>query len=142
MPQNGVNFSTEEHPKVTFPQGTATTAGTQDCPSSTSKDWEKIVDDIIAWLDTIEEQFQEIEMIQEGVYSFELETLSAAINPASNADSFPMISWNRVHRATQEDSTMTRLIDIIQSGMPDTSYELDPDLREYHQHRHDLHVMD
>ena len=32
---------------------------------------------------------------------------------------------------------MTRLLDTIQRGMPNTSYELDPDLREYHQHRHD-----
>ena len=72
----------------------------------------------------------------------ELETLSAAINTAGNDDGMPMISWNRVHRATQEDGTMTRLIDTIQRGMPDTSYKLDPDLREYHQHRHDLHVMD
>ena len=69
----------------------------------------------------------------------ELEMLSAAISPAGNDDGMPMISWNR---ATQEDGTMTRLIDTIQRGMPDTSYDLDPDLREYHQHRHDLHVMD
>ena len=72
----------------------------------------------------------------------ELETLSAAINTAGNDDGMPMISWNRVHRATQEDGTMTRLIYTNQRGMPDTSYELDQDLREYHQHRHDLHMMD
>ena len=53
-----------------------------------------------------------------------------------------MMSWNRVHSATQEDGTMLRLMDRIQRGMPDSVLELDKDLREFQRYRHDLHVVD
>ena len=53
-----------------------------------------------------------------------------------------MISWNRVLRVTQEDIAMTRLMDTIKRCMPDTRYKMDKDLREFHQHRLDLHTVD
>ena len=35
------------------------------------------------------------------------------------------MSWNKVHRATQEDGVLVRLMDHIQRGMPDTGLELE-----------------
>ena len=49
---------------------------------------------------------------------------------------------NIVHKATQEDGTMLRLMDHIQRGMPDSGLELDKDLREFHRYRDDLHMVD
>ena len=37
------------------------------------------------------------------------------------------MSWNRVHRAIQEDVTLLRLMANIQRGMPDFGLELDKD---------------
>ena len=56
-------------------------------------------------------------------------------------DGMPMLSWDRVYRATQEDGALTRLIDIIQRGMQDISYELGQDLKDFHQY-HKLHIVD
>jgi hypothetical protein len=53
-----------------------------------------------------------------------------------------MMSWNIVHRATQEDGTMLRLMDHNQRGMPDSGPEMGKDLMEFHRFRHDLHMVD
>ena len=53
-----------------------------------------------------------------------------------------VISWGRVFKATQEDPILVRVIEEVERGMPDTSYELEKDLRPYHQFRHCLHVVD
>ena len=53
-----------------------------------------------------------------------------------------MMYRNIVHKATQEDGTMLRLMDHIQRGMPDSGLELDKDLREFHRYRDDLHMVD
>ena len=53
-----------------------------------------------------------------------------------------MMYRNIVHKATQEDGTMLRLMDHIQRGMPDSGLELDKDLREFLGYRHDLHMVD
>ena len=50
-------------------------------------------------------------------------------------------SWNRVYEATQEDALMCKLMEKVYRGFPQTSYDLDPDLRPYFKHQHDLHVV-
>ena len=53
-----------------------------------------------------------------------------------------MMSWDQVHKATQEDGVLARLMDHIRREMPDTGLEMDKDLREYHCFKHDLHVVE
>jgi hypothetical protein len=71
-----------------------------------------------------------------------LEVVHIAINLVSSDGDANMMSWNIVHRATQEDVTMLRLLDHIQRGMPDSGLEMDKDLREFHRFQHDLRVVD
>ena len=53
-----------------------------------------------------------------------------------------MMSWDIIHKATQEDGTMLKLMDHIRRGMPNSVLELDNSLREYYSFRHYLHVVD
>ena len=48
-----------------------------------------------------------------------------------------LISWSRVFKATQEDQVLVRAIEAVERGMPDSSYDMEKDLRIFHQ----LHVV-
>jgi hypothetical protein len=72
----------------------------------------------------------------------DLEVDHVAINLVNSDGEANMMSWDVVHRATQEDATLLKLMDHIQCRMPDSGLELDKTLREYHRVRHDLHVVD
>ena len=50
----------------------------------------------------------------------DLEVVHTAINSVSSDAEVTMMSCKRVHRATQEDGTLLRLMDHIQRGMPDS----------------------
>ena len=41
----------------------------------------------------------------------------------------------------QDDALMCKLMEKVYRGFPQTSYDLDPDLRPYFKHQHDLHVV-
>ena len=53
-----------------------------------------------------------------------------------------MITWTMLQDATKEDKVLTKLIEVIQRGMPDSSNELLKELRDYHKYRHGLVVVD
>ena len=72
----------------------------------------------------------------------DLEVVHIAINSVSSDTGATMMSWNIIHRATQEDGTILRLMEHTQRGMPDSCLDLDKDLREFHRYCHDLHVVD
>ena len=72
----------------------------------------------------------------------DLEVVRIAIKFVSSDADANMMSWNIVHRATQEDRTILRLMGNIQRGIPDSGLEMDKDMREFHRFRHDLHVVD
>ena len=52
-----------------------------------------------------------------------------------------LISWSRVFKATQEDQVLVRAIEAVERGMPDSSYDMEKDLRIFHQFRQRLHVV-
>ena len=52
-----------------------------------------------------------------------------------------MILWDVIHKATQEDGTMLKLIDYIRHGMPNSGLEMDKLLREYNRFCQDLHLV-
>ena len=70
-----------------------------------------------------------------------LDTMGVAMVCANVQDGAELISWSRVFKATQEDPVLVRVIELVERGMPDSSYELDKDLRIFHQFRHSLHVV-
>ena len=76
------------------------------------------------------------------ILEVDLEAVQIAIDSVSSDAKIIMMSWNRVHRATQEDGTLLRLMKNIQRGMPEYGLELDKDLREFHWYRHDLPKVD
>ena len=67
---------------------------------------------------------------EHGVVKELLEIVHAAMNMINNDREATMMSWDQVHRATQEDGVLVRLMD------------MDKDLREYHRFRHDLHMVE
>jgi hypothetical protein len=69
------------------------------------------------------------------------EIVHTAINLVNSDNEAAMVSYNQVHRTTQEDGVQVRLMDHIRRGMSDTGLELYNDLREFHHYRHDIHVV-
>ena len=53
-----------------------------------------------------------------------------------------MVTWEQVKEATNKDAVLTRLIEIIQRGFPESSVELAPDMKPYFKFRHGLVVVD
>ena len=64
-----------------------------------------------------------------------LEIMSVEAQPS-------VITWSGLQDATKEDKVLTKLMETIQRGMPDSSNELLQELREYHKYRHGLVVVD
>ena len=54
----------------------------------------------------------------------DLEVDHVAINLVNSDGEANMMSWDVVHRATQEDATLLKLMDHIQCRMPDSGLEL------------------
>ena len=71
-----------------------------------------------------------------------LDTVSIAVMSFSGNEEMDMISWGKVYKATQEDHKLVKLIDELERGMPESSYDLEKELRLYHQFRHNLHMVD
>ena len=53
-----------------------------------------------------------------------------------------VITWSQLQDATKEDRVLTKLIEEIQRGLPDSSNDMLKELREYHKYRHGLIVVD
>ena len=53
-----------------------------------------------------------------------------------------VITWTKLQDATREDKVLTKLIEVIQRGMPDSSNELLKEVRDFHKYRHGLVVVD
>ena len=53
-----------------------------------------------------------------------------------------MVTWKQVKEATDKDVVLTKLIEIIQRGFPESSVELAPEVKPYHKFRHGLVVVD
>ena len=64
------------------------------------------------------------------------------VSSASSALSTMAVTWERVKLATTSNGDMTRLIDIIDHGFPNSRYELPPALQEYYQFREQLYTVD
>ena len=59
----------------------------------------------------------------------------------NNTEGLEVISWSRVYKATQEDKMLVKLIEEIKRGVPESRYDLEKELRQFHKYRHNLHVV-
>ena len=55
-------------------------------------------------------------------------------------DKVTVITWERLYEAVQEDPLLVKLIEVVLRGLPQSSHDVDEDLKQYHRFRHDLHV--
>ena len=53
-----------------------------------------------------------------------------------------VLTWEEVVDATQRDPDIVKLIEIVDRGFPETSYEMPKELREFFQYRHELNSVD
>ena len=60
----------------------------------------------------------------------------------SSLHSLQCVTWDRVRTATSSDENMSKLVEIIEDGMPESRHELPETLREYHQFREHLYTTD
>ena len=67
------------------------------------------------------------------------EEITVTINSAQN---LMVVTCDRVHKCTQEDSTLVKLAEQIDRGFPESQYDLHEDLRVYHKIKENLHVVD
>ena len=68
--------------------------------------------------------------------------ITVTINSLNSAQNLKVVTWDRVLKCTQEDSTLVKLAEQIERGFPDSMHDLHEDLRVYHRHSDKLHVVD
>ena len=57
-------------------------------------------------------------------------------------DTLKSITWDDVRVATASDNTMTKLLSLVDDGLPGSRYEMPPGLQEYHSLRDGLYTLD
>lgn len=79
-------------------------------------------------------------------YSEELEKNNmdheVQLSAASALSSLQCVTWDRVRRETSSDLDLHKLVNIVESGMPQSREELPTSLQEYHQFRQDICTVD
>ena len=53
-----------------------------------------------------------------------------------------VITWTKLQNETRKDKKLTKLMEVIQRGIPDSVYDIDAEIREFHKFRHGLMVVD
>ena len=66
----------------------------------------------------------------------------AATYYVMNDDVISVITWEKLREVAEEDSVMVKLLEIVMRGFPQSCYDLDETIRQFHKFRHDLHVAD
>ena len=63
--------------------------------------------------------------------------------PATYVTKEPLqvMTWSRLHKATQEDIDMMKLTEHIERGFPESQHDVPKEIKEFHKHRHSLHVV-
>ena len=70
----------------------------------------------------------------------ELYDCSAKIHSVMRGDTPKVVTWERLYEAVQEDKVLVKLIEVVLRVFPQSSHDVDEDLKQYHRFRHDLHV--
>ena len=70
------------------------------------------------------------------------EEVTVNINSVNSAQNLSVVTWDRIFKCTQEDGALVKLIEQIERGFPDSQHDVPKDIREYHEFRNNLHVVD
>lgn len=78
--------------------------------------------------------------------TFQLEEITMAGKAAvcaANVNEFPtVLTWEKLKASSAEDPAIVKLVEQVQRGFPDTQAAVHPEIREFHQFRHGLTVVD
>jgi hypothetical protein len=58
------------------------------------------------------------------------------------SEEISVITWERLYEAANEDRVLVKLKDVVLRGFPQSSYDVDEELKQYHKFKHDLHVAE
>ena len=56
-------------------------------------------------------------------------------------DTLQVMTWSRLHKATQEDGDMKKLTEHIEKGIPESQHDVPMEIKEFYKHRHSLHIV-
>ena len=57
-----------------------------------------------------------------------------------SGDTVKVITWEKLYKAVHEDQVLVKLMEVVLQGFPQSSHDVDEDLKQYHRLRHNLHV--
>ena len=81
-------------------------------------------------------------MDNEDMAAADMEEILVTINSLNTAQQLSVITWDKIHNETQEDRVLVKLIEQVEQGFPESQHKMSEELKEYHKHRHNLHVVD
>ena len=58
------------------------------------------------------------------------------------AEEISVITWERLYEVANEDSVLVKLKEVVLGGFPQSSYDVDAELKQYHKFKHDLHMAE
>jgi hypothetical protein len=58
------------------------------------------------------------------------------------SEEISVITWERLYEVANDDPVMVKLMEVVLRGFPQSSYDVDEELKQYHKLRHDLHVAE
>jgi hypothetical protein len=58
------------------------------------------------------------------------------------AEEISVITWERLYEVANEDRVLVKLKEVVLGGFPQSSYDVDAELKQYHKFKHDLHVAE
>jgi hypothetical protein len=70
-----------------------------------------------------------------------LKSVKSKVKAVMKSDNIKVITSDNLYEATQEDTVIVLLVEMVYRGFPQCSYDVDEDLKPYYQFRHDLHVV-
>ena len=70
-------------------------------------------------------------------------SLAALTTSGGGSNTEPrVVTWEQLQQECRDDKAMVTLADQIRRGFPDSGYEVNPVIREFHRYRHGLCVVD
>ena len=58
------------------------------------------------------------------------------------SEEISFITWERLYEVANEDREQVKLKEVVLRGFPQSSYDVDEEIRHYHRFKNDLHVAE
>ena len=59
-----------------------------------------------------------------------------------SSEDISVITWERLYEVSNEDRVLVKLKEVVLRGFPQSSYDVDEELKQFHKFKHDLHVVE